>query len=72
MELKEKVRKDCKDILLNQLNRDRTDWDLWWRQVHAMDCRYRKKGEEDYHFMQKTINAVFKVLQALEGEEHEG
>ena len=42
MEVKQKILADCKKILQCQVNKEQTDWDLWWRQVHAMDAKYVK------------------------------
>ena len=69
MEIKEKILKDCKDILKCHVNKEATDWDLWWRQVHAMDVKYSKYSQCEYEYMQVSIKWMFKALQTLEGVE---
>lgn len=69
MEVKEKILRDCKEILKCHINKDKTDWDLWWRQVHAMDVKYAKYSQLEYEYMQVSLKWVFKALQTLEGVE---
>ena len=69
MEVKAKILEDCKKILQCQVNKESTDWDLWWRQVHAMDIKYRKYSQCEYEYMQVSIKWIFKALQTLEGVE---
>lgn len=69
MEIKEKILRDCKEILKCHVNKDATDWDLWWRQVHAMDVKYSKYSQCEYEYMQVCIKHIFKALQTIEGVE---
>lgn len=67
MTTQQKVLNDCRKIMQGQLNRERIDWDLWWQQVHAMDKKYKKYGEDVYRFMQECIQNVFHTLRMMEG-----
>ena len=67
MDYKEMILTDCRKILKSHMDREATDWDLWWDQVHAMDNKYKKRGEEVYRYMQACIKSIFKALQTLEG-----
>ena len=69
MEVKQKILEDCKSILRCHINKDKTDWDLWWRQVHAMDTKYVKYSQVEYEYMQLCLKWVFKVLEVIEGVE---
>lgn len=71
MEVKEKILSDCKKILQCHVNKEHTDWDLWWRQAHAMDVKYSKYSQLEYEYMQWCLKQIFKALQALEGVELE-
>ena len=69
MELKQKILEDCRNILKCHINKDKTDWDLWWRQVHAMDAKYSKYDQLEYEYMQVCLKWIFKALQTIEGVE---
>ena len=71
MEVKEKILSDCKKILQCHVNKEHTDWDLWWRQAHAMDVKYAKYSQLEYEYMQWCLKQVLRALQALEGVELE-
>ena len=71
MDIKDKVLEDCRKILRCHIDKEQTDWDLWWRQVHAMDDKYQKHGEDVYRFMQRCIKDVFTALRSLERKERE-
>ncbi len=71
MEVKQKILADCKKILQCQVNKEQTDWDLWWRQVHAMDAKYVKYSQLEYEYMQLCLKHIFRALQTLEGVELE-
>ena len=68
MEDKQQILNDCRKILKCHLDKDATDWDLFVRQVHAMDGKYLKRGQEAYKYMQQCVKVVANALQMVEGE----
>lgn len=69
MEVKQKILSDCKKILQCHVNKEHTDWELWWKQVSAMDTKYVKYGQLEYEYMQVCLKWIFKALQTIEGTE---
>ena len=67
----QKIIEDCEKILRCHMDKTAPDWELFVRQVNAMDRKYRKYGIDAYKYMQKCIKTVFQALQMIEGAGYE-
>lgn len=68
MGIRQNIINDSTKILKCHLDKDAPDWDLFVRQVNAMDKKYKKHERAEYEYMQKCMKVVANTLQMVGGE----
>lgn len=68
MGIRQNIINDSTKILKCHLDKDAPDWDLFVRQVNAMDKKYKKHERAEYKYMQKCMKVVANALQMVGGE----
>ena len=66
MGVRENIKNDSARILRCHLDKDVPDWELFVRQVHAMDARYKTVEHTEYKYMQKCMKVIADALQMVE------